>query len=68
MNGLLKGGIKMKIYVVETMYDYTTHLGFSTSKKVAEKIAKEYTKKYNHSAWVREYKEDKNLWCDFEMD
>ena len=60
----------MKIYVVETIGDYCYQLGYSTSKAVAEKKAKEYheasksrcTKEY----FVTEYTLGKDNWCKFE--
>ncbi len=62
----------MKIYVVETIGDDTVQLGFSTSKKVAEKKAEEWKEYfYNHHGykkpvWITEYSEGKNQYCDFD--
>lgn len=61
----------MKIYVIETSGDYTTQIGFSTSRKVAEQKAKELIEYFhshgwkNNTAWVTEYSEGKNLYCEF---
>lgn len=55
----------MTIYVVEFMYDYTTQLGYSTDRKVAEKMAKKFSKEQHEDAWVKEYTLDKNKWCEF---
>lgn len=55
----------MTIYVVEFIYDYTEQLGFSTSKQVAEKKAKEFAKKSGHDTWVRPYSTNKNNWAEF---
>lgn len=58
----------MTIYVVETMCDYCTQIGFSTSRKVTEAKAKEFTCHTNRKAWVEVYTTDKNNWCDFDGD
>ena len=58
----------MKIYVIETVFDYTTQCGFSSSKKIAEKIAKEMSNKYGRKYWVHEYTENKNLYTEFDND
>lgn len=51
----------MKIYVVETMMDYTTQIAFSDKKKVAEALAKELNKKSSlYDYWVTAYETDKN--------
>ena len=55
----------MKIYVVETMNDYTTQIGFSTDKKVAEREAEQCRKNIHKDFWVTPYTLDKNTWCDF---
>ena len=56
----------MKIYVVEAMYDYTTQLGWSTSREVAKEKCKELSK-YN-DCWVKEYQTGKSNWCEFDTD
>ena len=58
----------MIIYVVEQMYDYTSQIGWSTSKEIAETMAKKWTKKLNRRCWVKEYKTNKNNWCEFDCD
>lgn len=58
----------MKIYVVEAMSDYTVHYGFSTNKEVAERKAKELSKKVHYCCWVTEYTLGKDNWSDFEND
>ncbi len=46
----------MKIYVVETMMDYTTQIAFSDKKEVAEALAKELTEKsFLYDYWVTAY-------------
>ncbi len=55
----------MRIYVVETMCDYTEQLGFSTSKQIAEKKAKEYSKYLKKSCWVKEYDSGEKNWIEF---
>lgn len=49
----------MKIYVVETIFDYCTQIGASLSKDTAERIAKECSKKKGpfgyKKYWVQEY-------------
>lgn len=58
----------MTIYVVETMYDYCTQMGFSTSKKKAEEKAKELERLIHRKTWVETYTTDKNDWCAFDGD
>lgn len=58
----------MKIYVVESMADYTVHCGFSTNKEVAERKAKELSKRVRRPHWVTEYTLGKDNWRDFEND
>ncbi len=65
----------MKIYVVESLFDYTTQFGFSTSRKVAEQKMKEIEERdkefypnCHHHFWIEEYSEGKELWADFNGD
>lgn len=58
----------MIIYVIERYWQgNTVQLGFSPSKKVAEKECKEYNI-YDEDCWVREYQVDKDSYCEFECD
>jgi mevalonate pyrophosphate decarboxylase len=51
----------MKIYVVETMMDYTTQIAFSDKKEVAEALAKELTEKsFLYDYWVTAYETIEN--------
>ena len=55
----------MRIYVVETMWVYTEQLGFSTSKEIAEKKARKYSKRLKKSCWVKEYDSGEKNWIEF---
>lgn len=57
----------MTIYVVERMWDYTCHLGYSTSREAAERAKEEYNK-FGFDCWVTEYRLDENGWCEFDCD
>ena len=58
----------MKIYVVETWGDYCYQVGYSTSKQIAEKKAREYEKDnpFHRKYFVTEYTLGKDNWCEFE--
>lgn len=57
----------MKIYVVETMGDYTTQIAFCDKKQKAEEIAKEMNKKSKyHEYWVTVYQTDADGICWFD--
>ena len=56
----------MTIYVVEMMYDYTTQIGFSTSRKVAVEMAKKFKEKTKMDYWVKEYTTGKDNWVEFD--
>lgn len=57
----------MKIYVVETLGDYTEQCGFSSSKVIAEKKAKELNEKNpRYHYWVKAYTEGKNGYVEFD--
>lgn len=56
----------MKIYVVEMLSDYTIQIGFSTSRKVAEEMAKKFEKEDNRDYWVTEYTTGKDNWVEFD--
>ena len=58
----------MKIFVVETLCDYTVQLGYSTSRKVAEEKAKELQKIFRKKVWVEEYTIGKDNWVEFNGD
>lgn len=58
----------MRIYVVEGMNDYTTQIGWSTDKKVAEKKAAEFKKRTRQDAWVTCYTLKNDNWCSFNSD
>lgn len=59
----------MTIYVVESIYDYTYQVGYSTSREIAEKKCKEYKKEIkNRPFWVKEYTINKDKWCEFDCD
>ena len=58
----------MKIYVVETLFDYTVQHGCSTSRKIAEEKAKELQKRLLQKVWVKEYTIGKDNWFEFDGD
>ena len=57
----------MIIYVVESMGVYLTEqIGWSTSLKVAEEKAKEFSNNIEEDCWVTEYELDEEEWCEFD--
>lgn len=57
----------MKIYVIETVYDYLVQIGFALSREKAQKIADTFNKKEKDSNkfFVTEYEVNKNGFCEF---
>lgn len=59
----------MKIYVVETVYDYLVQYGFALSREKAQKVADKFNKKqkedYN-KFFVTEYEVGKDGFCEFD--
>lgn len=57
----------MTIYVVETYSDYLVQIGFTLSKKTAQKIAKERSKDTNRDYFVTKYTVNNNEdFCEFD--
>ncbi len=61
----------MKIYVVETIGDYTVQCGVSLSKNIAERKADELNKRIKnskcyHEYWVTEYEINNNQYTEFD--